>query len=115
MIYHSLYILLILCLVIGLSEWLVRRTWLKHIGTALLVIIVTAVIANLGFLPTTSTTEDPVPVYDVVFGTVAQLAIVWLLLKVNLRDVLRAGIPIITLFFMCSLGRKWKLYKFEGL
>lgn len=89
---------------IGLSEWLVRRTWLKHIGTALLVIIVTAVIANLGFLPTTSTTEDPVPVYDVVFGTVAQLAIVWLLLKVNLRDVLRAGIPIITLFLIGSLG-----------
>ena len=104
MIYHSLYILLILCLVIGLSEWLVRRTWLKHIGTALLVIIVTAVIANLGFLPTTSTAEDPVPVYDVVFGTVAQLAIVWLLLKVNLRDVLRAGIPIITLFLIGSLG-----------
>lgn len=104
MTYHSLYILLILCLVIGLSEWLVRRTWLKHIGTALLVIIVTAVIANLGFLPTTSTAEDPVPVYDVVFGTVAQLAIVWLLLKVNLKDVLRAGVPIITLFLIGSLG-----------
>ena len=89
---------------IGLSEWLVRRTWLKHIGTALLVIIVTAVIANLGFLPTTSTAEDPVPVYDVVFGTVAQLAIVWLLLKVNLKDVLRAGVPIITLFLIGSLG-----------
>ena len=104
MIDHSLYILLILCLVIGLSEWLVRRTWLKHIGTALLVIVVTAVIANFGLLPTTSTAEDPVYVYDVVFGTVAQLAIVWLLLKVNLRDVLRAGIPIISLFLIGSLG-----------
>jgi uncharacterized membrane protein len=102
--YHSLYILLILCLVIGLSEWLVRRTWLKHIGTALLVIVVTAAIANFGLLPSTSTAEDPVPVYDVVFGTVAQLAIVWLLLKVNLRDVLRAGIPIITLFLIGSFG-----------
>lgn len=101
---QTLFILAVLCLVIVVSEWLVRRTWLRHVGTALLVIVVTAVIANLGLLPTTSTAENPVPVYDAIFGTVAPLAIVWLLLKVNLRDVLRAGIPIISLFLVGSAG-----------
>lgn len=100
----TLFILAVLCLVIVGTEWLVRRTWLKHVGTALLVIVFTAVIANLGLLPTTSTEASPVPAYDAVFGTVAPLAIVWLLLKVNLRDILKAGIPIITLFLIGSLG-----------
>jgi len=101
---QTLYILAVLCLVIVGTEWLVRRTWLKHVGTALLVIVVTAVIANLGFLPTTSTEEAPVPAYDAIFGTVAPLAIVWLLLRVNLKDILRAGVPIISLFLIGSLG-----------
>lgn len=101
---QTLYILAVLCLVIVGTEWLVRRTWLKHVGTALLVIVVTAIIANLGLLPTTSTEEAPVPAYDAIFGTVAPLAIVWLLLKVNLKDILRAGVPIISLFLIGSLG-----------
>jgi len=101
---QTLYILTVLCLVIVGTEWLVRRTWLKHVGTALLVIIVTAIIANAGLLPTTSTEANPVPVYDAIFGTVAPLAIVWLLLKVNLKDILRAGVPIISLFLIGSLG-----------
>jgi uncharacterized membrane protein len=35
---------------------------------------------------------------------VAPLAIVWLLLKVNLKDILKAGVPIIALFLIGSLG-----------
>ncbi|MDX1394819.1 MAG: DUF819 family protein [Gemmatimonadota bacterium] len=101
---HTLFILTVLSLVIVVTEWAVRRTWLKHVGTALLVIVLTAVIANLGLIPTTSTEAAPVPAYDVVFGTVAPLAIVWLLLKVNLRDVMRAGVPIISLFLIGSIG-----------
>jgi len=101
---QTLLILTLLCLVIVGTEWLVRRTWLKHVGTALLVIIFTAVIANFGLIPTTSTEANPVPAYDAIFGTVAPLAIVWLLLKVNLRDILKAGVPIISLFLIGSLG-----------
>ncbi|MDH3735277.1 MAG: DUF819 family protein [Gemmatimonadota bacterium] len=101
---HTLFILAVLSLVIVVTEWAVRRTWLKHVGTALLVIIATAIIANLGLIPTTSTEQDPVPAYDAIFGTVAPLAIVWLLLKVNLRDILKAGVPIISLFVIGSLG-----------
>ncbi len=101
---QTLYIAAALCLVIAGTEWLVRRSFLRHGGTALMVIILTAIIANFGLLPTSSTDLNPVPAYDAIFGTVAPLAIVWLLLKVNLRDILRAGLPIITLFLIGSLG-----------
>ena len=101
---QTLYIVAVLCLVIAGTEWLVRRSFLRHGGTALMVIIFTAIIANFGLLPTSSTDANPVPAYDAIFGTVAPLAIVWLLLKVNLRDILRAGLPIITLFLIGSLG-----------
>ncbi|WP_456428147.1 DUF819 family protein [Rhodocaloribacter sp.] len=99
-----LYILGMLCLIVVASEWLVRRTFLKHIGTALLVILVTAAAANAGLLPAGSTAEAPVPVYDGIFGYVAPLAIFWLLLPVNLRDVLKAGLPMIGLFLLGSVG-----------
>jgi len=98
------YILALLCLFIAVSEWLVRRTALRHAGTALLVILVTAVAANLGILPAGSSDASPVPVYDAIFAFVAPLAIFWLLLRVNLRDVLRAGLPIIALFLVGSAG-----------
>ena len=54
---EPLYILAVLCLLIVVSEWLVRRTFLRHVGTALLVILVTAALANLGLLPTGSTPD----------------------------------------------------------
>jgi uncharacterized membrane protein len=99
-----LYILGVLSLLIVVSEWLVRRTALRHAGTALLVILVTAVFANVGLLPAGSSAENPVPVYDAIFAYVAPLAIFWLLLRVNLRELLRAGLPIIGLFLMGALG-----------
>jgi uncharacterized membrane protein len=99
-----LYILAVLCLLIVVSEWLVRRTFLRHVGTALLVILVTAVLANLGLLPTASTEESPVPVYDGIFGVVAYVAIFWLLLRVNLGELRKAGLPIIVLFLIGAAG-----------
>ncbi|HSA56687.1 MAG TPA: DUF819 family protein [Gemmatimonadaceae bacterium] len=101
---HPLFILAVLCVVVVLSEWLVRRTWLRHAGTALVGILVTAVIANLGVIPAGSTAAAPVPVYDGIFEHVAPLAIFWLILGVNLRDVLRAGVPLVVLFLIGSLG-----------
>lgn len=104
MVSADIYILAVLSLLIAASEWLVRRTWLKHVGSALLVILLTAIIANLGALPTTSTAEAPVAAYDWIFGVVAPLSIIWLLLKVNLREVLKAGLPILALFLIGSMG-----------
>lgn len=85
------FVLAMLCLFTAVSEWLVRRTWLRHLATALLVILVTALAANLGTLPAGSTAAAPVPVYDAIFANVAPLGIFRLLLRVSLRDILRAG------------------------
>jgi uncharacterized membrane protein len=99
-----IYILAVLAILIAASEWLVRRTALRHVGTALLVILLTAVVANLGVIPAGSTDVAPVPVYDAIFAYVAPLAIFWLLLGCNLRSILRAGLPLIALFLIGSAG-----------
>ena len=101
---NPLYILAVLSLVVVLSEWLVRNTVLRHAGTALLGILITAVIANLGIIPAGSTPEAPVPVYDGIFEYVAPLAIFWLILGVNLRSVLRAGVPLVILVLIGAAG-----------
>ncbi|NNE70435.1 MAG: DUF819 family protein [Rhodothermales bacterium] len=93
-----------LCVFVAVSEWLVRKTVARHLGTALLVILVTAVAANVGLIPAGSSAEAPVPVYDGIFAYLAPLAIFLLLLPVNLRDVLKAGKSMIVLFLLGSVG-----------
>lgn len=100
----SLFILAVLCGLVVVTEVLVRRTFFRHFGTALLVILVTAVAANLGVIPAGSSAEAPVPVYDQIFGTLAPLAIFWLVLPINLREVMKAGLPIVALFLIGSVG-----------
>ncbi|MEQ8763746.1 MAG: DUF819 family protein [Planctomycetota bacterium] len=96
-----LAIVAVLGLNVLISEWLVRRTVLRHFGTALLVIVVTAVCANVGMIPTGALGS---PVYSGVFTYLAPLSIFWLLLPIRLKDVARAGGPMITLFLIGSLG-----------
>lgn len=100
----SLWILAVLCFIVVVSEWLVRKTFLRHLGTALLAIIVTAIVANVGIIPAGSPPEAPVPVYDGIFKYIAPLAIFWLVLPVNLRSLLRAGLPMIALFLIGAAG-----------
>jgi uncharacterized membrane protein len=104
MTHDSLYVLAILCALVVATEALVRRTFFRHVGTALLVILVTAVVANVGLIPAGSSAEAPVPVYDAIFAYLAPLAIFWLVLPISLREVLKAGLPIIALFLVGSLG-----------
>ncbi|MAB79814.1 MAG: hypothetical protein CMJ89_10725 [Planctomycetes bacterium] len=96
-----LYVLGVLGLLVALSEWLARHTWLRHLGSALLVIVLTAISANLGLVPTYGTGH---PIYDGIFAHVAPLAIFFLLLRVNLADLKRAGAPLVLLFLLGSLG-----------
>jgi uncharacterized membrane protein len=72
--------------VTGLAFWLHGRfRWASRLGATLLVIIIGAVLSNLGLVASRS------PVYDMISGPLVSLAIVWLLLAVDLRDVRRAG------------------------
>ncbi len=101
---ESITIAAVLCLAVVAAEWLGRHTPAKRLGSALLVILLVAVAANLGVVPAGSTAEAPVPVYDVVFSHLAPLAIFWLMLRVNLRDVPAAGPVMIATFLLGSLG-----------
>lgn len=83
------------------AERLGRVPGLRHVGSALLVIVLTAVCANTGVLPTF---EEGSPVYDGVFSYVAPLAIFWLLLGVDLTQVLRVGTSMLLLFLGGALG-----------
>ncbi|WP_116126589.1 DUF819 domain-containing protein [Lewinella sp. IMCC34183] len=98
---NPLLILAILCGSVVLAEWLVRRTPLRHLGTALVVIIVVAVWANLGLIPSASQGSA---VYDGVFRYLAPLSIFYLLLDVNLASIRRAGAPMLLLFLLGSAG-----------
>jgi len=98
---EPLFVLSVLALNVVASELLARHTPLRHLGTALLVIVTTAVCANTGLIPTAT---GGVAVYDAIFDPVAYLATFLLLLQVNLRDLRRAGGRMIALFLLGALG-----------
>jgi uncharacterized membrane protein len=92
-------ILFVLCLNIVICEWLSKKPGFSHIGTALLVIILTAIEANIGLIPTTET-----PAYNSIFDYVAPFSLFLLLLNVNLKDLRQAGLPMLTMFMVGALG-----------
>ena len=98
---QPLLLLAILCGSVVAAEWLSRHTFLRHLGTALVVIILVAVLANLGLVPSASLGS---PVYDGVFRYLAPLSIFYLLLDVNLASIKRAGAPMLLLFLLGSAG-----------
>jgi uncharacterized membrane protein len=99
-----LYLIVMLSLVVVGSEWLCRRWHFRHIGSALMVILLGALLANIGAIPAGSTELAPVPVYDAIFAYVAPVSIFWLLLSVNLRDVIKVGLPLLMLFLVGAAG-----------
>lgn len=95
----SIFILLVLCLNVVICEWLTQKRGFRDIGTSLMVIIVTAIEANLHVIPTTDT-----PVYDGIFGYVAPFSLFLLLLGVNLKDLRQAGLPMVTMYLIGAAG-----------
>jgi len=71
---------------------------LSKIGASLLVILFGAVLSNAGLVPAAS------PVYDVILGPVTSVAIAWLLLAVDLRDLKRAGPQMLGAFGLALAG-----------
>ena len=72
--------------VTALGFWLEGRfQWARRAGASLLIIFFGALLSNLDLVPASSS------VYGIITGPVTSLAIVWLLLAVDLRDVLAAG------------------------
>lgn len=100
-ILDPLYVSTILLLLVAFSEWLCRRRYFRALGSALIVILATAVLANLRLLPSSS---SALPLYEGIFGFVAPLAIFFLLLDVRLKDLRRAGLPMLVLFVCGALA-----------
>jgi len=94
-------ILAILTASIAAAHWLGNKPGGRMVGGALLVIILVAVLANLGVVPLAS---ENVPVYDQLLGTAAPVSIFLLLLNARLASLLRAGGPMLAMFAFAALG-----------
>ena len=95
LIAEPLYVLAVLALLVAFSEWVCRKRGFRQIGSALVVILAAALLANIGVLPSSSNAP---PLYDGIFGCLAPLAIFFLLLDVRLKDLRLAGLPMLLLF-----------------
>ena len=73
----------------------------KQFGAALIVILLTAVLANLKLIPSASNSID---LYSAIFKYLAPISIFYLLLKVNLTSIKQAGLPMVGLFLIGSLA-----------
>jgi uncharacterized membrane protein len=98
---HPLFILTVLCINVVVCEWLATKPYFRHLGTALMVIILTAITANAGLIPSSST---PTIIYDGIFAYVAPISIFFLMLSVNLKSIRQAGPAMIGMFLVGALG-----------
>lgn len=85
--------------VVALAFWL---DWtvvpLSRVGASLIAILLGAVLSNTGRVPVQS------PVYAGIEGPVTSLAVAWLLLAVDLRDLKKAGPAMLWAFGLAVLG-----------
>ena len=98
---NPVYVLLMLCFMIILSLYVGKTKLGKQLGSALLVILFTAIIANLKLIPSAS---NSIELYSIIFEYIAPISIFFLLLNVNLVSIKKAGLPMITLFIIGSLS-----------
>ena len=98
---NPIYVAAVLALLVLLALYAEKTRWGKPLGAALLVIVFTAILANLGLLPSAS---NSIPLYDGIFSYLAPIAIFYLMLGVNLQALKKAGGPMIGLFVLGSLA-----------
>lgn len=98
---EPIYVSGILCIAGLLSVWLTRFKVGKTIGTPILVILICAVFANAGLIPTATAGH---PVYNGVFMYLAPLGIFIALLDVDLKSLKNAGFPILLMFGIGAAG-----------
>jgi uncharacterized membrane protein len=94
-----IFLILLACVIAAL--YLGQMKYLKQLSSAMIVIILAAILANIGIIPTSST---PTPLYDGIFKYIAPMAIFFLMLSVNLKSLKKAGMPMIGNFFLGALG-----------
>lgn len=70
----------------------------RALGAALVGILVAMVLSNVGLLPGTS------PAYDFLMGPGVSVGIALILMSVDVRSVLRAGLPMLAAFWIGAVG-----------
>ncbi|MDR7132117.1 putative membrane protein [Algoriphagus sp. 4150] len=96
-----IYISGMLCMFVLLSVWLAKFKGWKTIGTPILVIVITAIAANFGIIPTATSGN---PVYTGIFKYLAPMGIFIALLEVDLKSLKKAGMPILVMFGIGAMG-----------
>lgn len=96
-----IYVSGMLCLLVLFSTWLATFKGWKTIGTPILVIVITAIVANIGIIPTATAGH---PIYDSVFIYLAPMGIFIALLEVDLKSLKNAGGPILLMFIIGGIG-----------
>lgn len=96
-----LYVSGMLCMFVLLAIWLTKFKGLKTVGTPILVILITAIAANVGIVPTASNGH---PIYTGVFVYLAPMGIFIALLEVDLKSLKKAGGSILLMFGIGGLG-----------
>lgn len=98
---EPLFIAGTLCIAVFFATWLTRFPWGRTVGTPIWVILICALISNLGVIPSAM---EGSPVYDGVFLYLAPLGIFIALLEVDLKSLKKAGLPLMMMFFLGSLA-----------
>lgn len=98
---EPLFIAGTLCIAVFFANWLTRFPWGKTVGTPIWVILICALLSNLGVIPSAM---EGSPVYDGVFLYLAPLGIFIALLEVDLKSVKKAGLPLLLMFLLGSLA-----------
>jgi len=96
-----IYVSGMLCVLVLFSTWLATFKGWKTIGTPILVIVITAIVANIGIIPTATAGH---PIYDSVFIYLAPMGIFIALLEVDLKSLKNAGGPILLMFIIGGIG-----------
>jgi uncharacterized membrane protein len=94
-------LLTVLCVCVALADTLSRHSVGKHVGGAIIVIAIVALLANLGVVPTA--TQAP-PLYGQLLSVGAPVSIFLMLLDVHLAALKRAGGLMLTAFFLGAVG-----------
>ena len=96
-----IYVSGMLCMFVLLCVWLAKFKGFQTVGTPILVILATAIAANIGLIPTATSGH---PVYTGVFVYLAPMGIFIALLEVDLKSLKKAGGPILLMFGIGALG-----------
>ena len=99
--HNPVYVLTILSLAIVLGVYIAKTQFGKKFGAALIIILLTAVLANLRLIPSSS---NSINLYKIIFKYIAPISIFYLLLNINLTSIKQAGFPMVGLFLIGSLA-----------